>query len=128
VPAQRILDLDDIARPELVIRTGGVDYVLPGDVPCEKWLRIAAAADLVHTGDADSDDVQELNDRVLDLFRIRQPDLDELPLSAGQILLTLAAFYDDEIGEAVPDPPARRVAGTRSSSRKKTTRSASPKS
>lgn len=105
-PAARIIDLDLIGPPPLVIRKGGVEYRLPGDPPTDLWLALVAAQDAYQA--AAPEDIQEAlqtyHDRMLDLFRIEQPDMETLPFGSAGMFAVLCGFYggfdDDE-----PDPP-----------------------
>lgn len=120
----RIIDLDTVAPPDIEVVHQGNEYLLPGDIPVPNMLAIERAARDFFDTDSDegaTDRLVALQDEVLALFRIRQPDLEELPpLGMAQLVVLVRSLYDD--GEDVtPDPPKpapkRSRGGTPSSTR-----------
>lgn len=134
----RIIDLDTVAPPDIEVVHQDVVYLLPGDIPVPNMLAIERAAQDFFTTDEDEQEgdatarLVALQDEVLALFRIRQPDLDELPpLGLAQLMALVRGLYGD--GDVAPDPPKpapkRSRAGTTSTSRsRKRTASGSSRS
>jgi hypothetical protein len=120
---QIIIDLDDAAPEDVGVKLGGKIYALPGDIEIPTLLKIERL--MTQLGDPEADEAAaadqggaflELYDEVLDLFRIREPDLEELRIGArqlGQLVVRLytAAADQDESQAGGGRPPK---AGTRS--------------
>lgn len=132
--AQQIIDLDQAVPESLIVKLGGKRYKLPGDIPIPDYLAIQRLSNSITeaAGEADGEQVaqvmEELYERVLELFRIEQPDLEELPLGPQRLGALVVAIYTraaEEDADAT-DPPTRR-AGTRSSSSRRKSRSRSSK-
>ncbi len=106
----RIIDLDDLAPADLTVRKKGVEYVLPGDPPIDVWLRLVEAGDafMAAPGDEGREALETFRDRMLELFRIHQPELTELPFGVPGMYALLAGFYGTN---AAPDPPQPRRRG-----------------
>ncbi len=135
----RLIDLDVIAPVGVTVRKNGVDYKLPGDPPVSLWLAIIDAHDQwAAAPPAESNESLALfHDRMLELFQIESPDLQELPFGPAGMFAVLAGFYGNALDddEAEPDPPGAdeaasttRTTNGRASSpakRKTTTRSRS---
>lgn len=139
------IDLDDVLLDDHQVRIGGEIYLLPGDLPIEQMLGLSRAWERMSTGigGKDGDDlVDDLYQRVLELFRVRQPDLQELPigvLAVARLIVRLYGGLDDEPaatpaaqaeGGGDPTPPPTTGAGrargtTRTSKAKKKTRARS---
>lgn len=123
----RIIDLDKIVPDDIEVVLQGDTYLLPGDIPVELMLRVEHATQQLNSV-TDSDEGQnvlaDLLDAVVDLFRIRQPDVDQVPIGLRQAVMLISQIYSVQEDPA-PDPPrpARRAGTTSTSSRaKKTTR------
>lgn len=122
------IDLDEVIVEDFTVKLAGQEYRLPGDVPVESMLRLARAWDRLVAGEGDSDEnVAELSAQALALFRIRQPDLEGLPLGVGQIGTLITRLYgigDEEAPAAVDPPKAGPERGTTPTPRKKRPRAA----
>lgn len=135
--AQRIIDLDAVVPDSIGVRIDGEVYELPGDIPVPDFLAIGRLLEDLGEENPDQagDALQQLYDRTLDLFRIHQPDLEELPIGPKRLGTLIVELYteaaeEDEGKEQAAPPRRNRSAGTRSTSRPKQTtrkRSASSK-
>lgn len=104
----RIIDLDELAPADLVVRKNGVEYKLPGDPAIDVWLRLVEAGDAFMAPEGGREELRVFRDRMLDLFQIHQPDLEELPFGIPGMYALLAGFYGTN---AAPDPPQPRRRG-----------------
>jgi hypothetical protein len=122
----RIIDLDVVAPEDTIVIIAGVEYLLPGDVPVPHMLAIERASrDFFSDEENDNGSLIRLQDEILDLFRIRQPDLEELPpLGLAGLIQFVQALYGAPEDEPDPPKPARK-GGTPNTRRKTTTRKAS---
>ena len=134
---QRIIDLDAVMPESLIVKMGGEEYKLPGDIPVPDYLELSRLFERLADTPEEGEDpaLLQLYDLVLDLFQRENPDVEELPIGPrrlGRLVLMLytgAADSDDPKVEETPKPkPRRRAAGTKSSSRKSPPKSASSKS
>lgn len=123
------IDFSAFQPTDLTIVLGDLELLVPGDLPIPKIIEIDATIKRLSSDDADStEEMLGLYELLLGVFRIRQPDLVDLPVGPRAIYSLAAAVLNPEafIEEAVPaDPPpvARQRAGT--TTRKRT--SAKPK-
>ena len=107
----RIIDLDVLTPVGPIVRKDGIDYKLPGDPPMELWLAIVDAnhsfqAVSAMDGPEARDALQLFHDRLLELFQIEQPDLQELPFGLPGMWAVLAGFYGASLDDDEPtDPP-----------------------
>lgn len=104
----RIIDLDLIAPPGVIVRTHGVDYKLPGDPPTSLWLSIIDAHDqhIASEGSEHFNTLRVFHDRMLALFQIENPDLQALPFGPGGMISILIGFYGAPDEDDLPaDPP-----------------------
>lgn len=111
----RYIDLDDLVPADITVRVRGEEYVLPGDVPVPEYLELSRLAGEIADGGTDDPEraVVDLHDHLLTLFRVHQPDLEELPVGPRALLPLVFRYLDapaDE--EAAPARPPRR-AGTK---------------
>jgi hypothetical protein len=114
----KIVDLDALVGADIVVKIGGEDYKVPADIPAELFLRIlhySAEAEKEDTSDPEAEykATKALRDSVLELFQIRQPELEELPGNMGLVRLVKAIgeIYGATGGE---DPTsAQGQAGTK---------------
>lgn len=126
------IDLDDIILEDHKVKLGGQIYLLPGDLPIEEMLSLSRAWERMNAGigGTDGDElVDDLYQRVLALFRVRQPDLEELPIGVLAVARLIVRLYsgpddDEPAGRAAdPTPPpkagAGRARGTTQTSKKK---------
>lgn len=118
----RFVDLDDILVEDVTVKLNGVEYLLPGDVPIEQLLTLQAAWDRMIDGDASLENVGVLSSAALALFRVRQPELVDLPIGIRQIGKLVAGVYgtdDVEDGAGVPtSAPAKRAGAARGTTRR----------
>lgn len=115
----RYLDIDDLVPADITVRVRGEEYTLPGDVSVPTYLTLTRLAGDVVDGEAEDPEsaVVELHDRLLDLFRVHQPDLQELPVGPRALLPLVFRYLDAPVTEEVA-APARppRPAGTKTRS------------
>lgn len=131
--AQKIIDLDVVVPEKVGAQIDGVVYDLPGDIPVPDYLEIARLADSLDDEADDGADpeaagekLQALYDRVMDLFRVHQPDLDELPIGPQRLASLVVQLYTGLADQDEPERPTKpRRAGTRSTSPKRKPKSAS---
>jgi hypothetical protein len=104
----RIIDLDVIAPIGVTVRKNGTDYHLPGDPPVSLWLSIIDANDqwAACTGPDANDALQLFHDRMLELFQLENPELEELPFGPAGMFAVLSGFYGNSLDEEPePGPP-----------------------
>lgn len=134
--AQRIIDLDAVLPDALVVRVGGEEYTLPGDIPVPDYLELARLFEALgdEPGEGEEPPLAELYEFVLELFQRENPGLESLPIGPrrlGRLVLMIytgAADSDDDPKEPAAKAKPRKAAGTRSTSRKKPTKSRSSRS
>lgn len=105
------IDLDEVILEDHEVRLAGETYLLPGDLPAPQMLGLSHAWDRLSMredqGERSGDElVRELYDRALELFRVRQPDLEALPIgvvSIGRLIVGLYGGLGDD-GEPAVDP------------------------
>lgn len=119
--AARLIDLDDLVPDDIDVKLHDVVYKLPGDIPVELMLRVEAAMQSFGSvkereeGEAVAGD---LLDAVTDLFRIRQPDLETIPIGLRGCVQLISELY--KVQGDKPDPPKpapKRRGGTTSTTR-----------
>lgn len=122
----KLVDLDKLVSPDIKVRIGGHDYVVPGDLPADLYLEINQRAQ--EAGDlSEFEGIKDLHERVLNLFRYRQPDLTEIPgVSLKQLLLAIGEIYGDG-GEEETVEPARPPRQKRSGGATRTGSKSRPK-
>jgi hypothetical protein len=131
---QNIIDLD-AAVPELLhVKCGGVIYDLPGDISIPDFLEIERLVKRLDgsTGEADeestgSDTLQALYDKVLALFQIEQPELEELPMGPRRLGALIPQLYTAAADGDGGEQKRPTKGGTRSTKRS-SKRSASSRS
>jgi hypothetical protein len=103
----RLIDLDVIAPLGVTVRKNSIDYKLPGDPPVSLWLAIIDAHDqwTVATGSDANDALQLFHDRMLELFQLETPDLDELPFGPAGMFAVLSGFYGNSLDEEPAGDP-----------------------
>lgn len=126
----RIIDLDDVIPDDITVKTGGVDYKLPADIPVPDYLAIVRAAQT--WDDASGEDqlsaTDDLYQRVLELFQYRQPSLDKLPVGLAQLVRLVVSLYgvdSDEDEAADPTPAAPSTPKRRNGTKPRATRATS---
>jgi hypothetical protein len=124
-----IVDLDVLAGKDREVRLGGKVYALPGDIPLDLYAKLASFRDR-DTDDAEAQDTAavEIYEEMLALFRVRQPELERLPIGLTAAVRLIPLVYgsrvDEEEGGERPTR-ANGKASTRSTSPKKRSRSSS---
>lgn len=120
-------DLDALAPPLKRVRLAGKIWKLPGDMPMPLMLRIQNYGPRTEAGEDEVVLLAELQDELLALFKVHQPQLKELPeIGVLTLLQSLGAIYGGAVGES---PTPNRA--TRRSSRpakRKTPSSSAPSS
>ena len=109
----RLVDLDELVGADVEVKLDGERYRLPSDCPVELWLAITAPE--AQEGD-ERQQTLYLQDRVLELFQVRQPNLTSLPpmgLVQLKLLIQMAYIRDDgdEAEAAQARPTTRRTRG-----------------
>lgn len=120
--SQKIIDLDALVGPPLKVKLNDKVFKLPPDLPAPLFLKISTYAE------SDLDQVEmaaDLYDELLELFRVHQPDLEELPIGISQMVMAIPQIYQDGASAAEEGGARPSRAGTRSSSRKPKTKRAS---
>ncbi len=116
----RFIDLDEVIPEDTTVKLGGVLYKLPGDIPTPDFLAISRAhARLTEPQETAEDMIlaaEGLYERILELFQVRNPDVEKVPLGLQQAISLVYELYrvDQPAEEAVPDPPEPTAGGTRS--------------
>lgn len=113
----KIIDLDELIAAPKRVSIQGVTYTLPGELPVPLYLKLKSTEEPVADGDEENDRVEELNGLLLELFRVHQPDLEELPLGLTQMFTVIPRVYgaanileeEDDEGDANPNLPATRA-------------------
>lgn len=121
-----LIDLDALLGEPIPVKLGGREWLLPADIPVPLVLKIEQLAGQ----DVTDDLVRGLYQDLLELFQVHQPDIESLPITATQALTAIPAiYYGATVGGGGADdagpPRPKAKAGTKSSSRRKTTRSRS---
>lgn len=121
----RLLDLREFVRPDFAVTLpNGEEYALPGDIDTERMLWFL---DLQQRFEDATDEqaveiLRDMRDKTLDLFRIRDPDIEwaDLGLSVEQMSLLFAKLVsaynqtDEGAGDAGPPTKAKGRATRRS--------------
>jgi len=107
-----LIDLDELLGDDKKVKVGGTIYTLPPDLPVELYFKINRFAG---TDATDVEMIETLYAEVLQLFRYKNPDLNEIPLSLSQLVSAIGRIYGSGEVEDAPPPPAR---GSRSTSKK----------
>lgn len=127
-----IIDLDELVAKPKRVKLGGQDYTLPGELPVPLYLRLRAeeqaTAEAEESGEKIDQDrrVEDLNELLLDLFRVHQPDIESLPAGLVQMFTIIPRVYsakvtvDDEEDEDEDAPKARTRAPGKRTSRSRT--------
>ena len=106
---QRIVDLDALAGPPRQVKLGGELWSLPADIPAPLYVKLLHIGELSERNeDPSSLDLTDLYDRMLALFQVHHPDVDELPIGLQQLMEAIGALYGDGGDEeAAPPTPAK---------------------
>jgi hypothetical protein len=73
----RILNLDEITSEDKIVKIGEQEYIIPGDLPVEIMLRLIDNSNKMQENAMDSSVVREGIDNIINVFKIKKPDLDE---------------------------------------------------
>ena len=124
----KIIKLGELLPADIIFELpGGGRYTFPGDPPLQLVLQIASLFERAQAqGDGDTEDVtalemlQELDDQLLTLLRMRNEEITESPfgvLGAQHVVAELLAAYNfgAEDGDAEDPPKAPNRASRRSS-------------
>jgi hypothetical protein len=115
------IDFSSLALPNNVVELGGKDYEFPGDPPIPMVMDVdKAVRALADAGDdASETHLDAIYKSVLALFRLCDPQLEELPVGPRALVpLALAVvspeqyIKDKEAANGGPPPAARKRAGT----------------
>jgi hypothetical protein len=116
--SQTIIDLDRAVPERLSVRVEGEIFDLPGDIPIPDFIEIerlsASLTEPAEDGPSPTDLLEALNDKMLELFQIHQPDVEKLPLGPrrlGHLIPQLYAGAAESDGGDENRPPK---GGTRS--------------
>lgn len=129
--AQKIIDLDAAVPSSMGVRINGKVYEVPGDIPIPQFLeieRLTRALDSPEEGEGGRT-LEQLYEVVLDLFREKDPDIEDLPIGPHRLGALVVQLYsgaaDADAGdEGDGDRPTRpRRSGTRSTSKARRKRS-----
>jgi hypothetical protein len=125
---QRIIDLDAAVPEGFKVKLDGEYYLLPGDIPIPDFIAIERLVNTLEDPESEAsagEILQELYERALDLFRIEQPDLEELAIGPQRLGALVVGLYssaaEEDEGKAGGGRPTK--AGTRSGKKTTTKRS-----
>lgn len=130
---QKIIDLDAVMPESLIVKMGGEEYSLPGDIPVPDYLELSRLFENLAEVPEDGEEpaLLQLYELVLELFQRENPGIEELPIGPrrlGRLVLMLYTGAADNDDPKAETKPKRRAAGTKSTSRKSPRKSASSKS
>ena len=124
----RLIDLDAaVAASDLTVRLGGQEYTIPGEVDVPRMLKWISYEDRFDKKDEDGEKlVSEVYEDILNLFRLRNPALDSIPISLtqiGELFRMLFETYndagDDDVPPTKPQTPSRKSSARSRSSKAK---------
>lgn len=129
--AQKIVDLDAAVPENLAVKCGGEIYDLPGDIPIPDYIEIERLVETLNDPEAEGsgqERLQELYGRVLELFQIKQPDLEKLPIGPRRLGVLVVSLYSGgaEAEDDDEERPTKR--STKSGTKGQSKRSASSRS
>lgn len=117
------INLDDVAPQDTEVVLNGTTYLVPADLPVEDYIDIVTAAEAYDEATVENGlhRTRELYERLLALFRVRQPELERLPIGTGQMVLLVVALYGggEPTEEAEADPTPGEAGTTPASPTKK---------
>jgi hypothetical protein len=122
--AQKIVDLDAAVPENLHVRCEGAIYDLPGDIPIPDYIEIERLVDALNDPEGEGsgqERLQELYSRVLELFQIKQPDLEELPIGPRRLGVLVVSLYSGgttEVEDEDERPTKRATKATKGRSKK----------
>lgn len=106
--SQHQIDLDVLIGPDVEVLIGDDAFMLPADIPAPKMLRLLALYEKSDDGDGSIEDMRAIVEEVLGIFQIRQPELEELPIGFGGILVLLEKLMNlYSVADEEDAPPAR---------------------
>lgn len=114
MPSHELTDLDVLLPEPRPVQLGGKVYKLPGDLLVPTMIELQQLQSRV-----DSDDeaevaaaVEGLYAKVLELFRVHQPEIESVPVSPPQLFALVNMVYGDKNPDDEVDPtPAAPAAG-----------------
>lgn len=126
----QVVDLDELLPEDITVRVRGTGYQLPGDMDVEQVFRLFEL--YLALSKIESDDPAamfaevkgrfgDINAELLDLFKIRQPDLEKLPFGIrgiGAMLRLVLEQLGLKITETDPPTPSPRPKRTTPKTRK----------
>lgn len=100
--SQRIIDVDaaGILTKPIQVKLAEQVYTLPGDVPAPLFARLI---EIERTG-ATADEIQQLYDELLALFRQHQPELERLPVGVHEMVHVVGFIYSGDHGDDAGGP------------------------
>lgn len=129
-----IVDLDELLDTPKRVKLGGKIYKLPAQLPVPQYLRLraeeAAYQEALATNDADFDQrVRDLNELLLELFHVHQPEMETLPAGLLQMFAVIPRVYGGTApaggGDDDPKPTTRARTGSGNTRARKTSKSRS---
>lgn len=141
--SERILDLNAVIPDDILVELGENEdgsakrYAFPGDAPMEDLLRLMVKAKAVDEFRGSAEEALELREDlsadVEDLFRLRNPDLEdgEIHLTdtqLGELLMGLMRIYSEALQEAAAEAleDAGDEGGTRPTSTRRSSKNGKP--
>lgn len=132
-----IVDLDTLVGGDLTFKYADTDLRIPGDISTKTVFQIFQAfrelSDVQETGDPDQ--IQSantlINEQLLILFQIRQPDMKELPFGIKTlpiVIQEILKLLGVNVLEDDANPPARSRARTSKQTKKKSSPKTSARS
>lgn len=120
----RIIDLDAVVPEDIEFTYRGETYAIPGDIDVEQTFRIIRMFEEAQAAEANSAPIDErerlnlvIRDELLELFRVRNPDLADLPfgtIAYQHVLVTvLGQLGLQVVGEPTPPEPRPKKQETR---------------
>lgn len=72
----KLLNLDEITSEDKRVRIGGVEYIIPGDLPVDMMLLLIDNSNKLQADVTNAILLKQGIDILVDVFKIRKPDLD----------------------------------------------------
>jgi hypothetical protein len=105
-----IVDLDAVVPEDIVFKLAGKQYPIPGDLETEqvfKLMRLFAGLKVSGNLAGVERSAKQLEAGLLDLFQVRQPDLERLPFGATSlrtVTVRVLQLLGVDVGGPQPDP------------------------
>jgi len=145
--ANELIDLDAFVAPDIQVKLNGETYKLPGDAPSEIILRMTNLFGTLADEETGADNLdrilalrEELSELTLELFQERQPELEDIRLTDGQIIQLVSSLMkvytasDEEEAETdatrptKPSAPKKKSGARSARNSRARTRAPSPSS